>query len=674
MEASPTYVGVASCRECHAAEYERWRGSHHDLAMQPAKASTVLGDFGNATANEGKVTTTFLRRGDKHIVQTDGPDGVLADFEVAYTFGVHPLQQYLVAFEGGRLQPLPWCWDARPKAEGGQRWYHLYPGQRVTHTDPLHWTGRVQNWNHTCAECHSTQLQKRYDAKADRYDTKWEELNVACEACHGPGSRHVAWARQDPARQGPDDGLVLHLKTSEAEAWFFATGEQTAQRRMPLQSNAQVETCARCHSRRTALIEDYRHGQPLADSHELALLDEGLYRADGQIQDEVYVYGSFVQSRMYHKGVACADCHEPHGLALRAEGNALCVRCHDANRYDTGQHHFHAPATPGAQCVDCHMPERVYMGVDRRRDHALQVPRPDLSVKLGTPNACTGCHADKDAAWAAGEVRTRFGAERLRGPEFAHALNAGRSFGKGAPDMLRALVQNADRPAIARATALRLLASWADAKTERVARRAVEDADPLVRAAAVGLVVPDAAVPLLSDPIRSVRIAAVRALAGRAALPAKALEEYLDAQKIAADQAQAHVNLGVFFAQQGDVARAQDAYEEALRLQPDFVVARANLADLHRAQGREAECGRLLREGLARNPRAAALHHALGLYLVRIGERKPALSSFTEAVRLDPSDPSFLYVHAVAVESVVGKAAAAPLMKQLQQRFPSYVR
>src|SRR5262249_38048524 len=263
------------------------------------------------------VTSTFLRRDGKFAVRTEGPDGKPADFDVAYTFGVRPLQQYLVAFPGGRLQALSIAWDSRPQTEGGGRWYALYPGERIRTDDPLHWTGREQTWNYQCAECHSTDLRKNYDLAANRYATAWAELPVSCEACHGPGSAHVAWARARPAGAPPAGsaaatGFPVRLAHGDG-AWegkdpARGLAEWTGRPR----DGAEVEACARCHARRRPIVDPYPYGAPLLDTHQPALLAAGLYQADGQILGEVYEYGSFLQSRMYRAGVRCSDCHDPH--------------------------------------------------------------------------------------------------------------------------------------------------------------------------------------------------------------------------------------------------------------------------------------------------------------------------------------------------------------------------
>jgi hypothetical protein len=262
------FVGGAVCATCHGAEADLWRGSHHDLAMQPATAETVLGDFDDATFTAYGVTSRFFTAGRAaSLVTTEGPDGALHDYEIAYTFGVAPLQQYLIAFPGGRYQVLGIGWDSRPGDQGGQRWFHLYEGEHIPAHDELHWTGINQNWNFMCAECHSTNLRRGYDLGNDRYETTWSEIDVACEACHGPGSAHVAWAeRGDDGTAAGDEtkGLVVSLRDRRDVAWAFEEGAVTASRSpAPSAFRTEVETCAPCHSRR-APIGDGFESRPAA--------------------------------------------------------------------------------------------------------------------------------------------------------------------------------------------------------------------------------------------------------------------------------------------------------------------------------------------------------------------------------------------------------------------------
>lgn len=195
QKADANYIGAQQCQTCHAAEFASWQHSDHDLAMQEATAESVLGDFDNASFSHGGLAHRFFKRGGQFWVNTDGPDGKLQDFRVEYVFGHTPLQQYLLALPGGRLQALGIAWDSRPATQGGHRWFHLQPEEQPGADNPLHWTGPYYNWNGRCAECHSTNLQKNFDSQSAQYATTWTEINVACEACHGPGRQHAELAR-----------------------------------------------------------------------------------------------------------------------------------------------------------------------------------------------------------------------------------------------------------------------------------------------------------------------------------------------------------------------------------------------------------------------------------------------------------------------------------------------
>ena len=528
-----TFVGAESCAGCHAPETERWKTSHHALAMQKASVTTILGDFANATLTHHGVTTVFSRDGDKFIVRTEGPDGAPHDYEIAYTFGVFPLQQYLIAFPGGRYQALGIAWDSRPKAQGGQRWFPLYPTQILRVGDRLHWTGRDQTWNYQCASCHSIDVKKNYDLAADSYATSWTDIDVACEACHGPGSRHIAWAKAraaenpKPSQTDPNHqpetgtlGLTTKLERASPGQWQMNPETGIAQRVEALNSR-ELDVCGGCHSRRKVISRDPSAGATFLDSYLPALLEPGLYHADGQIDGEVFEYGSFVQSRMYHAGVICSDCHEPHSLALRDKGNGLCAQCHLPAKFDVAEHHHHQLGSAGAQCVNCHMPSKTYMEVDNRRDHSIRVPRPDLSASIGTPNACTQCHADRTANWGAQRIAEWFPHGRQTRPHFGAALYAGHTGAADAEPLLDALIADQDQPAIARASALALLAPVATPASEAAVKAALADPNPLVRAA-VPRALPaaptpamvEAVAPLLNDPVRAVRIETARVLAG----------------------------------------------------------------------------------------------------------------------------------------------------------------
>ena len=659
-------------------------------AAPESSGSAIVGNFNDARFAYAGVTSTFSRRDGKFVVRTDGPDGKLADYDVKYTFGIAPLQQYLIELPDGRLQALGIAWDSRPRAQGGQRWFHLYPGQNVSHRDELHWTRPSQNWNYMCAECHSTGVRKNYDPKTRRFATSYAEVNVACEACHGPGSNHVAWARQDGDRRRADDpakGLAVTLDDRRGVTWAINAQTGNAQRSPARRAGHEVEVCGRCHARRGQFSEDDAPRRSLGDTHRVALLEDRLYYPDGQIRDEVYEYGSFLQSEMFHRGVTCSDCHDPHRGKLRAPGSQVCLGCHSTQKYTAASHHFHPVGSRGADCLGCHMPTTTYMVVDPRHDHSFRVPRPDLSVKLGVPNACTRCHTDRPAEWAARQVDAWYGHTPRGHQRYADALAAAATAAPGAVALLETVARDGDQPAIARASALARLTSTSSAGALDLLRAGLKDGDPLVRrAAAAALEGAEPArrvellAPLLDDPVRAVRMEAGRALAGaprdrltdaqRAALD-HAFAEYVAAERFNADRPESHVNLALVYAAQRRPAEAEAALRTALEIDPRHVPAAVNLADFYRAAGRDPEGERVLRDVLALDPRSAPAHHALGLLLVRQKRQADAIRELEAATRLAPESARYAYVYAVGLDGTGRRKPAIEVLERNLVRHPN---
>jgi predicted CXXCH cytochrome family protein len=698
-----SFVGSEACADCHQSETALWKQSQHKHAMQHATTASVLGDFDNATFDYYGVRSRFFKKDNKFFVETDGPDGELATFEVKYTFGIDPLQQYLVEFPDGRIQALSIAWDSRPGEHGGQRWFHLYPNEEIKHDDVLHWTRLNQNWNFMCAECHSTGVQKNYNAASDRFHTTWTEISVGCEACHGKGSRHVGWAYNQQSwwpfarDKDPLKGLVVFLNERDGVTWQPDPKTGNPQRSIgPATTRREVETCGLCHARRGQFSADWIPGLPLSDTHFVSPLSRGLYHADGQMLDEVYNYGPFKQSRMFAAGVTCSDCHEPHSARLRAPGDGVCLQCHASDRFasdrsasdrfQVASHGHHSDVTPAVTCVSCHMPVSTYMVVDKRHDHSLRIPRPDISVKLGTPNACNNCHADKSAQWAADAIERWHGPARKGFQTYAEAFHASWTDRSDAAALLAAVAASPTAPAIARASALNELHSRVSPANIEVARKGLADADPMVRIGALDMLdgLPGDRIwplvsPLLSDSSRGVRIRAASVLAGvptanqpapdRAAFE-RAAAEFIAAQRLNADRPEARSTLGNFYARRGLTADAENEYKDALRLSPQYAPAAINLADLYRQLGRNDDGESVLRTAITVSRHDAGLHHALGLTLTREKRPDEALGAFRAATEIEPDRSRYAYVYAVALHSSGHADESMRVLKENLERHP----
>jgi tetratricopeptide (TPR) repeat protein len=641
-EAPATYVGREKCIDCHQGAFEKWVGSDHDLAMDVATEETVLGDFDDAVFTMDGNESRFFRRDGKFFVYTEGPDGEMTDFEVTHVFGVRPLQQYLIPFPGGRYQVLSIAWDTEKN-----QWYDMYPEDDIAPGDWLHWTRQAQNWNSMCADCHSTNLVKGYDMAADSYATTWSEIDVSCETCHGPGSRHVAWAEIPAMGRPATEGFGLVVRTRDL------TGEE------------EVDLCAPCHSRRYLLGPIDPNDRDLLDREVPALLREGLYHPDGQILDEVYVYASFVQSKMYRMGVRCSDCHDVHSLKRHKEDNDLCLQCHRAEAYNTPDHHFHTEVHEGKPsagwlCVKCHMPEQPYMVVDWRADHSIRNPRPDLAAELGIPNACNdqpGCHGDQSVQWSLEAMQKWYGLRRR--PHYGTTLAAGRGGDPYALDGLIDIAQDGLYPGVVRATAVDYLQGYAGEKATEALNRALGDQDALVRLTAIRTLNTirhpgqgEMVAPLLYDPVKAVRIEAAMNLTDtyRDQLkPAERevyetnLQAYREVMEYSGDFAFGRYNLGNLAMKLGERAEAEEHYEAATAIDDLFYPAKVNLAFLLNGQDRNEQAEALLRQVLEAYPQQYEVAYNLALLLGEIGKYEDAAVYFAQAADGMPGRPRIRY-------------------------------
>ncbi len=640
------FTGNSKCIDCHKKEFKKWLGSDHDNAMDLANDSTVLGDFNDAIFNYNGVKSTFFRKGDKFFVNTEGSDGELKDFEILYTFGITPLQQYLIEFPGGKLQCLVYAWDTEEN-----KWFHLYPYDTIVHDEWLHWTKQAQNWNGMCASCHSTNLIKGLDPETMIYNTTWSEIDVNCEACHGPGSKHIEWAEL-PELGRPEyvDNYGLLVNTAD------------------LTPRQEVELCARCHSRRL-LFDDDDHSYGNMFDHMLPdLLTAEHYYPDGQILDEVYVYGSFVQSKMYDNEVRCSDCHDSHSVKLVKDGNEVCLQCHRAAVYDSYEHHFHKQkgeegesikngyagkdieVGEGAECVKCHMPGRYYMVNDYRPDHSIRIPRPDLSIEIGTPNACNHCHHNKTAKWADEYITKWYGKRRI--PHYGSILFAGRNMQEGADKDLAELAGDELFPVIVRATALSLLESYPGEESRSAFINALSDEEDWIRHTAVRHFrnisledIKEYILPMLYDPVKAVRMDAVMTVSELSPeqlskeqknIFHKALTEYQRTMEYSMDFSFAGLNLGNMYTNLGQYDKAEVYYKKAVEVDEDYIPAKINLAMLYNSLGRNNEAISIFNDVVKAHPDYYEAYYSLGLLLVEMKKYDEAVEYIGKAAEYIP--------------------------------------
>lgn len=684
------FVGSENCASCHQEAYDNWQSSHHKHAMEVANSDSVLGDFSNASFDYLGSTTRFYQRDNEFFVETDNSSGELEEFKVSYTFGFYPLQQYLVEFSDGRIQALSISWDSRPEEEGGQRWYHLYPNERINSDDPLHWTGAFQNWNSRCASCHTTDLDKNYSIETNSYDTQWAEINVGCEACHGAGSQHVDWANED---SGLRSELTLEysdmgLLTSIDKVWEPIAGQLQIPEDVDFTLSEQIQACGGCHSRR-AELQKRDITDEFLNNYSLSPLIEGLYHPDGQIQDEVYVMGSFLQSKMHANLVSCSNCHEPHTSELLIQGNGLCLQCHEAQTFESEEHFFHEVGSTGAQCVNCHMPETTYMGVDPRRDHSFRIPDPIASSEFGVPNACSSCHSDQGEQWLVDFITARNGSSDLQ-YEHAAIISAARQGDASVAADLLALASDENNSAMLRSIALIESPRFPSIRNLSAALGAFSSIDPILRMSAVTAIefLDNTAQfqyleGLIDDPLKSVRMVVARSLVRipLAQVPTRfqtafsqLMDEYEESLLFNADMPEYMSDLGAFYVARGDLNSAQEALIHARELSPGYLPASINLSDVYRAQGRDDLGEVVLDEALAMYPESGDVNYALGMLYVRTGRIQRSIGRFDSARNLVPGNQQYIYIYAVALAEVGRIDEAISLLESAQQDFPNNVQ
>jgi tetratricopeptide (TPR) repeat protein len=655
------YVGDKACQSCHKAEYNNWLSSDHFKAMQFANDSTVLGDFNNRSYTADGVTSHFFKKDGDYFINTQGEDGNNHDYEIKYTFGYYPLQQYLIVFPNGRMQVTRQSWDSKAK-----KWFHQNAGQKIPSHDWLHWTGNAQNWNTMCSRCHSTNLQKNYDFASDSYNTTYDVLTVSCESCHGPGEKHIDYINSSDYKNGE--------KIANSYLSLTKKSDQTTQ----------INTCAPCHMRAGEISNNYVHSNELLDNFIPEIPSTDFYYADGQMRDEDYNYASFLQSKMYSRGVKCSNCHNPHSGKVLFADNQLCLQCH-AKKYDDISHTFHAANTEASLCKSCHMPGTVYMGNDLRHDHALRVPRPDLSVLYGTPNACNKCHADKSASWAADAVKKWYGPKRMY--HFSEDLiPASKEDALTEGHVLR-MMNDTATPAIIKATALYYLKNITTQNSLQILKKGLVNNDAQVRYRALRSLSNfpsdtwlNDVLPLLNDKARAVRIAAADLVVTLPAtqIPSNYQNSFVSAKNelrnyvlYQTDFASGNLMAGDYFLKQNDYLNAERYYVRALKKDTAMNEARLNLSVVYNLSGKNDEALKVLREALKVSPRNDRIYFNLALLYNEMNDKAKAEESLIKAIALHSQNPRVYFNYGLLLQQKGKLSEAVIQLQKAVQLSPS---
>lgn len=678
------------CWECHQDIYDSWKQSDHGMANRLFSKSEWQQAFDPTRyfTLHGEVSTFSMQNG-KATIETLGAEGENADFHPEMVLAHRPMVQFLIPFENGRWQTTELAWDVN-----ANEWFNVYGDQQRRPEEWGHWSQRGMNWNAQCAICHVSHYEKNYDPIRDAYASRWSEMGINCQQCHGEMPVHLAH---------PEDALVPE-ETVSMDAYY--------------------ESCYSCHSRREDLTGQFRIGHEFLDHHRLQLpVSDGLYFPDGQIRDEVFVTGSFWMSKMHHQGVRCLDCHDPHSLELKlpVETNALCMRCHQspgvdgATVIDPLTHSHHAADSKGNRCVECHMPERTYMERDLRRDHGFHTPDPILARELGVPNTCMNCHDQEGEgeAWVEEAFVEWYGDSEFLEQKRHHARTVQRGYDRDSsvkPDML-ALLEQETSPVWRAAFATMILEMQPTRDELERLLPFLEDPSPLVRAAVVqgagGVPGMDTLIrPALEDESRLVRLDAAWQL--RDQLPVDGsmrneLEHYMryvsdqpgGALRMAHDHADrgeedpalmwmqrvvqwdptsadAWMNYGLMLHRFEQPHDAIEAFEQAYQLDSTSVIPLTYQAMLIGEQDDLQATQEAWERVIAVDPDYGRAWYNLGLLFAQQGDRQTAITYLDQGMSVSPDDPDIPYAKITLLMQAGDVDAARRTIERLLRSHPDY--
>lgn len=623
------------CGACHQEIFQEWAASDHAWAHRDLTPKWDAEAFHGSSLEAHGTTFTFSTNESGQRILTDKKTG--KNWTMDMVVGRTPLIQYLTKGEDGGYHTTSAAWDVNK-----QEWFDMFGEDARTPGEWGYWTGRGMIWNTQCAWCHMSGFQKNYDTGEHKYHSSWQEPGVTCLQCHGP---------------------VLD-EAEKATGCLVDTSRKYSIKQ-------QADNCASCHARRAELDNDFKIGDKFEDHFLLVLpTHPGLYWPNGMQRDEVYTETGLKLSRMGKAGVQCLDCHTSHSGKLKFpfEDNSLCLQCHkngerNAPVIDPLSHSHHKPDSTGNRCVECHMPESNYMVRDPRRDHSFCSPDPVLSRELNIPNSCIMCHTDKSNAWAEDYVKQWYGdlpltsrRERTRAVEKAY---------RNEDDAFSSLLQviKKEENSAWKATLLELLDPWSThPEVAALARTAAKSEHSLERVAAariLGRIKSPDAVPLLQDPIKTVRVQAAWELRDLLQENMPAMKELEDSSLHQADQPGGAMKLAQIYSSRATLnnntaesaaawnKKAEYWFRKACEWDPSSSVVYRDFSVFLASQGRTVEAVSELEKAITHEPKNASLYYLLALAQAETGKQEQAIASLDKTLELDPGYPRAAYNRAL---------------------------
>jgi predicted CXXCH cytochrome family protein len=660
---SADFVGSAACARCHQDDYEQWKQSLHVRMTKPIAEAEVLGDFGGARLAAHGRAFEFGRTNGQPFMRVSSGGRPPETFPVDFTLGFKRYQGYLSRLADGRMYVLPAFWHV----DTGRwlDWKEITPIPDGAHD-------LRQIWNSNCFNCHATNIARGFEVTSKTFNTTWTEMGIGCEACHGPGRRHIDLidaAYKDPSLK---PGGTLEIYTSST-----GTARQS------------FDTCGYCHGNKKNIFTGFTAGSRYEDFALPFLISAPIPETD--LQGEFWPDGrpnrfnrtqALAGSGCFKSGeVACTSCHVAHGspnpFSLRVDigkgrdGDRLCTQCHSeyvatdapAGGAALERHTFHAANSAGSRCIGCHMSDVNWRLLIRRRDHTFEAPVPEITTAFGVPNACTTCHDNRPPEWAATQMDRMWGNGERRRAALSVAdtmYRAGSGDSRAVPDLARLAVDRS-QSLIIRASAVEFLEQFASgtagsasadaqSQTSFYKPKSSTRADTGIRTPGAVKLTPaqvNALIGAASDPEPVVRAHAVTALLAtgeRERILSPLTARLMDpARVVRARVAEGLLALGIAElpgAAGALLAKAQEEYIMALNDFPDVPDNHAALGWLFAERGRTADALAAIDNAIKLAPDAARPYVIKGVLAARDGRFDEAAQLWRKAKTLQPRYPN----------------------------------